>query len=69
MYISIINLAIAAYGENHYITTETKRIAKEKGADAALKYFCEAHLDYITEVEDDYGPDIFDEVAMFREWD
>lgn len=65
---AIIALAIATYGEVNHITAETKRIAKEQGADAAIKYFCEAHLDYITEVEEDYGPDIFDETAMFREW-
>ena len=65
---AIIALAITTYGETHHITAETKRIAKEQGADAAFKYFCEAHLDYITEVEEDYGPDIFDETAMFREW-
>lgn len=65
---TIITLAIATYGETHHITAETKRIVKEQGADAAIKYFCEAHLDYITEVEEDYGPDIFDETAMFKEW-
>lgn len=65
---TIIALAIATYGEVHHITAEVKRIVKEQGADAAIKYFCEAHLDYITEVEEDYGPDIFDETAMLREW-
>ena len=65
---AIIALAITTYGEVHHITIEVKRIVKEQGADAAIKYFCEAHLDYITEVEEDYGPDIFDEPAMFREW-
>lgn len=66
---AIITLAITTYGEAHHITAEVKRIVKEQGADAAVKYFCEAHLDYITEVEEDYGPDIFDETAMLREWD
>lgn len=65
---AIIALAIATYGEVNHITAEVKRITKEQGADAAIKYFCEAHLDYITEVEEDYGPDIFDETVMFREW-
>ena len=67
--LAIINLAIATYGETHHITAEVKRIIREQGADVAIKYFCEAHLDYITEVEEDYGPDIFDETAMFKEWD
>ena len=68
--LAIINLAIATYGEAHHITAEVKRIIRERqGADAAIKYFCEAHLDYITEVEEDYGPDIFDETAMLKEWD
>lgn len=71
---TIIALAIATYGEVHHITAEVKRIVKEQGADAAIKYFCEAYLDY----EEDYGPDIFDYTenygsdnltAMFREWD
>ena len=66
---TIINLSIAIYGETHHITVEVKRIIREQGADAAIKYFCEAHLDYITEVEEDYGPDIFDETEMLREWD
>ena len=66
---AIIALAITTYGEVHHITTNVKRITKEQGADAAIKYFCEAHLDYITEVEEDYGPDIFDETKTFREWD
>ena len=36
---AIIALAITTYGETHHITTETKRIAKEQSADAAIKYF------------------------------
>jgi hypothetical protein len=56
--------------ENAGMITDTPEgMLKEQGADAAIKYFCEAHLDYITEVEEDYGPDIFDETAMFTEWD